>query len=149
MPHLSDNVLDSIFDREPRLIRDVAVDVLRFPRRVVREGSGASCCRGGEGMQRGWKANGCSVGRVKLYEGTVDGGEAYSGYPDLRIIGVRDLAIIVVNELFPCPVSFELVVGVNQLKATAAFIGDGEDSRKDRDNVSRAVKEKGCHLREG
>ena len=100
-------------------------------------------------MQCRWKAKGCSIGGIKLYEGTANRGEACSGYPDLRIIGVRDLAIVVVDKLFTCPVSFELVVGVNQVKATAPLMGDGEDSRKDRDNVPRAVKEKGCHLREG
>ena len=38
---------------------------------------------------------------------------------------------------------FELVIGVNQVEVLAPLLGDGEDSRKDRDNVPRAVKEKG------
>ena len=58
------------------------------------------------------------------------------------------MTFIVVKELFPCPESFELVVGVNQLKATVAFMGNREGSRKDCDNVSRTMKEKGCNLRE-
>ena len=76
MPHLSDNVLNSIFDRVPRLIRDVVVDFREIPRHVVRESSSASCRRSGEGLQCRWKAKGCSIGGVKLYEGTTNGGEA-------------------------------------------------------------------------
>ena len=100
VPHLPDNVLNSSFDRMPRLIRDVVVDFGEIPRHVVRESSSAGSRRSGEGMQCRWEDKGRSIGGVKLYEGTTNGGEARSWYPDLRIIGVRDWALVVVDKLF-------------------------------------------------